>query len=392
MPRKSAAAKAGDAVERPAKRRTANARGLWRLPPFAWILNGGRPGRPVPAPSRILCATLPEAFLLAASLKEAEVVALNPSAELVKAGRTAASRRRLRNLRIEQAELDQPALGELVGGNFDAVLAHDVLHRVRDADAAFVNLSAACAADGSVYVSVRTPGHPSARLDAAMQAFGMDVRESGDEEAGKVRRLLAAMGNFLSGAPEPAEDADGRADTTAPVVAWLDRASAAGLHLRATTLTAKSLPPALASGQSGLLASFELPKLLAWLDPFLQPASIEMVFSRSPHREPPWRNPDQLLAWRPICRFLPLGKLPPLEPPWDGAAGVEVEIHGILEPQNFTLSRYLLEILRRSDGNKTLGELMAGIPHETDAATIVPGLHFLHRAFILELLAPSDQA
>ena len=76
MPRKSAAAKAGDAVERPAKRRTANARGLWRLPPFAWILNGGRPGRPVPAPSRILCATLPEAFLLAASLKEAEVVAL----------------------------------------------------------------------------------------------------------------------------------------------------------------------------------------------------------------------------------------------------------------------------------------------------------------------------
>ncbi|MBJ7390164.1 MAG: methyltransferase [Chthoniobacterales bacterium] len=363
-------------------------RGMWRLPPFAWIQNSGCTGLLPHPPERILCATLPEAFLLAASLKEAEVVALNPSADLVKAGRTGASRRRLRNLRIEQAELDQPALGELIGGNFDVVLAHDVLHCVRDADAAFANLSAACAADGSVYVSVRTPGHPSARLDAAMEAFGMDARESGDEEAGKVRRLLAAMGNFLSAAPELAGDADGRADQTAPIVAWLDRASAAGLHLRASTLTAKALPRALVSGQTSLLAAFSTPSLVSLLDGFLQPASVEMVFTRTAHREPPWRNPDELREWRPVCRYLPLAKLQPLEPPWDGMAAVEVEIQGILEPQNFTLSRYLLEILRRSDGEKSLGELMQGIAHEADPATLVPGLHFLHNAFILELQEP----
>lgn len=388
MPRKSAASKAGEAKDRTAKGRAAKPQGVWRPPPFAWILNGGRSGPAVPVPARVLCATLPEAFLVASTLKDADVVAVNPSADFVKAARTAAARRRLRNLRVEQAELDQPALGELVGGNFDAVLAHDVFHLVRDADAAFANLSAASAAEGTVYVSVRTPGHPSARLEAAMEVFGFDAREIDGEEVAKVRRLLAAMGNFLPTATEAGEEAGSPASGTVPAVVWLDRASAAGLHLRATTLTAKSLPPALASGQSGLLASFELPKLLAWLDPFLQPASVELVFSRSPHREPPWRDPDQLLAWRPICRFLPLGKLPPLKPPWDGMASVEVEIHGVLEPQSFNLSCYLLEILRRSDGKTSLGELMAGIPHETDAATLVPGLHFLHRAFILELQAP----
>jgi SAM-dependent methyltransferase len=386
MPRKSPPTKTGDAKEVPAKRR-ATPRGVWRPPPFAWIHNGGRTGPPAIVPKRILCATLPEAFLLAASFKEAEVVAVQPSAELVKTARSAASRRRLRNLRIENAEIDQPALGELVGGNFDAVLAHDVLHRVRDADAAFVNLAAACAPHGSVYVSVRAQGHPSARLASAMESFGFDAEESGEDSA-KVRRLLAALGSFLPLASDLADELGTEAAGPAPAAAWLDRASAAGLHLRASTITAQALPPALLSGQTSLLSAFSTPKLVALLDGFLQPASIEMVFARTAHREPPWRNPDELCDWRPICRYLPLAKLQPLEPPWDGMAAVEVEIQGILEPQNFTLSRYLLEILRRSDGKKSLGEIMQGIDHEADTAILVPGLHFLHNAFILELQAP----
>ena len=48
----------------------------------------------------------------------------------------------------------------------------------------------------------------------------------------------------------------------------------------------------------------------------------------------------------------------------------------------------MVEIVRRSDGSKHLAELMAEVPHETDIAELMPALHFLHHAFILELQAP----
>lgn len=391
MPRKPASAKAEDTKQRPAKRRAAVPRGLWRLPPLAWILNGGRFGRPVPAPSRILCATLPEAFLLAASLKETEVVALDSSAELVKAGRTAASRRRLRNLRIEQAELGQAALGELVGGNFDVVLAHDVLHCVRDADAAFANLAAACAENGAVYVSVRSTAHPSARLDAGLAAFGLERCEitEDNKEAESVAKMLAGLGGFLPAhVLEFSRELQGEGTGAAPLAAWLDRAGAAGLHLRATTLTAKTLTSALGAGGTKPLSSFPLSKMAVFLDKFLAPSSVELVFSREAVAEIPWSEPDRLLSWRPISRFLPLAKLPEMQEPWNGLAGIEVEIHGVLAPQNFTLSHYLVELIRRSDGTKNLAELMAEIPHETEVSELVGALHFLHHSFILELQTP----
>lgn len=392
MPRKPAADKqSSDTRKKPARPRKQRAQGVWRPPPLPWILRAGRRGDGAAPPSRILCTGLTEAFLLAANLREAEVTAIDPDAETVESARRTATRRRLHNLRIEQALLDQPALGELIGGNFDLVVAQDALHCAEDADAAFVNLAAACATDGTVYTSVRSASHPSSRLDAGLAAFGLDRSEiDGDnEKSGNVAKMLAGLGGFLTlNTPALARELQGGGTGPAPLAAWLDRAGAAGLHLRATTLTAKSLPGSLAAGGTTPLCSFPLGDLAVLLDNFLAPASVELVFSRRSVPDVPWGNPETLRDWRPVSRFLPLAKLPEMQEPWNGLAGIEVEIHGVLSPQNFTLSRYLVELIRRSDGSKSLAELMAGIPHEIDIAELVGALHFLHHSFILELQEP----
>jgi SAM-dependent methyltransferase len=388
MPRKPAADQPADA---PPKKRRSRARvGAWKLPPLPWILNAGRSAAVAPAPQRILCLNLAEAFALASHLRDIDITLLESDEEIAAQARTAARRRRLANLRIEHGNVDQPALGELVGGNYDAIIAHDVLHRVADPQAALRNLSAACAPDGSLYLALRCSGHPSTRFSEALGAFGLDRHEidGEDNESSRIARLLVALGQFLppDGRPLHGDETKGEGRSLA---SWIELAGQCGLHLRATTLTAQTLPAALAGGGTGPLASFNLPRLAALLEDFLRPPLVEVVFSRSAQEQPPWRDPEALAHWRPVSRFLQLGKLEPLPPPYTDAASVDVEIDAVLPSQNFQLSRYLLEILRRSDGQSSLADLMGQIPHQTTPAELVPGLHFLHHAFILELLPPT---
>lgn len=389
MARKSAADK--QPGEAPAKKRRARATaGTWTLPPLPWIVNAGRAAHHGPVPQRILCLNLAEAFALASHLRDVEVTLLESDGNIADQARKAARRRRLSNLRIEHGALEQPALGELVGGNYDVIIAHDVLQQTADHDAALRNLSAACAADGSLYLALCCTGHPAARFGEALGAFGLDRHDvdGEDNEPSRIARLLGALGQFLPPDGRPLRGADHQGEGRS-FASWIERAGQCGLHLRATTLTSKMLPAALVAGGTGPLASFGLPRLASLLEDFLRPPLVEAVFSRQAPAAPTWREPDSLSAWRPVSRFLPLAKLEPLPPPYTDSAAVEVEIDSVLSPQNFQLSRYLLEILRRSDGKSSLADLMAQIPHQTTPAELVPGLHFLHHAFILELLPPS---
>ena len=301
MPRKRAAEKDDvPAADKSGKRRKKASAGFWRPPPLPWILRAGRETNEIAPPSRILSTGLNEGFILATHLPEADVVVLGRDSRTVKAARTAAARRRLKRLRIEEAEPDRSALGELVGGNFDLVVAHDILHLAKDADAAFANLASACAEDGTVYASVRSAAHPSARIDAALSALGIargDIGK-GDDETTATTRMLAALGAFLPSNPQDLPQEFGDAATgPAPLAAWLDRAGAAGLSLRATTLTAQALPAALSGGGTKFLAGLSLPQMAVLLDRFLGPTSIDMVFSRRAAPAVPWRTPDLLLSW-----------------------------------------------------------------------------------------------
>ena len=368
------------------KRRRSSRSDAWRPPPLPWILRAGRTSDEVFGTSRFLCCDLPEAFALASHLKEAEITLLEADPTLADTAGKAARRRRLPNLRVEYGNIDQEALGELTGGNYDVVLAHDTIHRAADPASALHNLAAAAALSGTVYLGLRGSTHPGNRVAQTLAEFGIDVAEIGDdnENGQKVGRLVGGLARCLPVEPRDLA-AEFRHAAGRSLVDWLGLAETAGLHLRASTLTAQALPAALPGGGTALLTNFKLPKLCRLLDTLLQPPGYHLLFSRQPVVEPPWRDPSQLASWRPLSRFLDLAKLEPLPPPLTDAASVEVEIDGVLAPQNFTLSRYMLEVLRRSNGRHSIGDLMAAIPHETEIGELAPALHFLHHAFILEL-------
>lgn len=384
--------KAGEAVRKQPRRRAQPL--SWSPPPLGWIMEAGRTHGEGGIPKRILSATLPEAFFLASNLKESEVVALCEDTSEIRGARVSAGRRKLGNLRIEEGKLDQPALTELVGGNHDLVIANDVMHGVDDLGLAFANMAAASAPEGSIYLSVRGASHASIRFDDVLSKFGIDRPDAPPEddssETNRILLLLSSLGGFLPQSRQ-AFSRELRAKPSfegaaAPLEYWLKESTKAGLHLRSTTLTSKALPATLSTGGTELLSSFSLPKLTSLVDQIQSSPRHEIILSKERYTEPPWKNPENLCAWHPVARFIPLSTITPLEPPWDAVAGVEVEIQGILEKQKFTLSRYMVEILRCADGTLSLEKLMANIPHEVSLAEIVGALHFLHHSFIMELL------
>lgn len=379
---------AADNPDAPAKKRRRPSRSdAWRPPPLPWIMRAGRTDHAPVGASRFLCCDLPESFALAAHLKEAEITLLEPDFAVADAVRKAARRRRLTNLRVECAAVDQEALTELTGGNYDTVVAHDALHRAADPAAALRNLAAAASETGTVYLGLRGSTHPSGQLESVLGEFGIGCAEidAENEQTTKIARLVGGLARCL-----PAETRDladeFRQAAGRPLSEWLPLAADAGLHLRASTSTAQALPAALPGGGTALLATFSLSRLCRLLDTLLRPPTHQLLFSRQRPVEPPWQQPEDLRSWRPVSRFLDLSKLDPLPPPLTDAASVEVDIDGVLSPQNFTLTRYMLEVLRRSNGQRTIGEIMAEIPHTTEINQLLPAFHFLHHAFILELV------
>lgn len=384
------------ARKQPPRRRTQSL--SWTLPPLGWIMEAGRTRGRGGIPKRILSSTLPEAFFLSSNLKESEVVALCEDPAELRGARISAGRRKLGNLRIEVGRLDQPALTELVGGNHDLVIANDVMHGVDDIGSALANIAATSAAEGSIYLSVRGASHASTRLDEALSKFGLDrpetLPEDSSSETSRVLLLIASLGGFLpqDGQAFARELRGGSSSqgAAAPLEYWLDESTKAGLHLRSTTLTSKALPASLSAGGSGLLSSFSLPKLASLVDQIQCPSRLELILSKERYSEPAWKDSENLAKCHPSARFIPLSSIAPLEPPWDALVGAEVEIQGILEKQKFTLSRYMLEILRRADGTLPLGKLMEEIPHEVSLEEITGAFHFLHYSFIMEMLEAAN--
>jgi hypothetical protein len=290
-------------------------------------------------------------------------------------------------LSIEHGSLDQEAFGEMAGGNFDLIVAHDVMQRVSDPLAAMTNLAVAAGPTAPVYVSLRGEGSCYGRIERALEAFGIalpDMAEAG-EEVWAIARMVSALGGLVPGNRGDllplCERGRGR-----PLSSWLELCHGCGLQLRATTLTAQTLPCCLAGGGTGWFSSFSLPRLAGWLDEYLRPAMTNCVFARTPVIDPPWLAPEQLLDWRPVARFIDASAIQPMPLPLESPASIEAEIQGVLPAYRFVLSRYLIEIIRRADGRTSLRKLMEKLPSAAKAGDLLPALHFLHHCFLLELL------
>jgi hypothetical protein len=352
------------------------------FPPLAWMLAVSRTDG-LSVPRRILlCGAVSEAAGLAKSLLQSEVVVLDSSPERARALRATCSRRKLANLRVEVGRIDQEALPELTGGNFDLVFAPKVFRGCADVGRAMENLALCTAQDGSLYIEADGSGHPSARLDAIMEHV---LQPASAEIADKLLRVASGM---CEERPPLEGEAPASPATCKPFKEWIELAERCGLHLAGCTLPGRCLPGALPMDWPGAIGLPGLTPLCALLEAMAAPPVLQMLLTRTPLPEPPWSEPMALQNWRSHVLFWPRNKLHPMAPPFSNFFEVGIDIPGLLDVQKLLITAFLLEFLRLSDGLLSIREILGSIPHPANVDELTHALFFLHHTNILRLLPP----
>jgi hypothetical protein len=356
----------------------------WRLPPLPWILFNGGAQLDQPPKRILLGGSVQEAFILAKSLPESEVVVLEESPKFARAMRISAQRRRLANLTVLQGMWSQPHLTESTGRNFDLILLPGFPVGPNDMAAALENLSQ-CASPLSARVYLRVTGenHPFIKKSEVSEAFGGKSDKAIFSSPTSPDLLLAAA---LAGDSMP--DCTPLQSTSFSLSDWISVFKTVEFQFVSALHTPAILSRALAAGGLEALMDRGAESLAVLLDRIATPIERHIIFSTSPVPEPPWNIPDQLSNWRPFVHFWPREKIPLQNPPFNRVFSVDLEIQRVLPKMSLQLSAFMLELLRSSDGKKTLSEIISSIPHQASVDELRPALWFFHQACILNLRPP----
>ena len=355
----------------------------WNLPPLAWMLSSAQGGA-WKLPERILiCGVIPEIGPLAKGLRDCEFVVLESSESQARSLRTACSRRRLKNIRIEVGAADQAALPELIGGNFDLVLATGIFHSVGSVEDSMINLAACTARDtGGVYLELDAAHHPASR---AAEITGHLPGGRDKEVADKLERIAA----FACGVwPRASAGTQARPPSCWPFLKWLGIAASSGLRPAACTLPSRILPLTLPSDPMPILSGLDLVSLCCLLETMAAPPVLQTVFTRRPLLEPPWADTAALSEWCPCVFFWPRDKVPAMEPPFSKFMQLGINIPNLLDIPELQVTAFLLEFLRNSDGSTPVRQILEAIPHPATTEEIAQALFFFHHTNILRLLPP----
>ena len=105
---------------------------------------------------------------------------------------------------------------------------------------------------------------------------------------------------------------------------------------------------------------------------------------------PPWNEPDGLAGWRPVlARHLRTLRLPKRRGPWRATRTFKVRSR----PTNMLLelrtNDWVLEVLRQSQGKKSLGSILAESGGSIRNATLLQHLYLLHHLYLLNFEPPN---
>jgi len=230
-------------------RRVASAR-FAHLPPLDWVQAIGRPG--APALRRVLvagCGTGAEAFELRRELPEAEIIAIDFSPRSISIARRVQRAARGRHpIRFFVADLEDPQLPRLTGGDFDFISCHGVLTYLPEPVRVLRNLAACVRADGVLYLGVNGEAHPGDRLRPWLNDRGVSTGEMRDERQLRVwlrlwDRLQADAKFELAGKPATflASDVCGPYFSNWSLGRWRTAAERAGWRLAGSGMVAAQL-------------------------------------------------------------------------------------------------------------------------------------------------------
>jgi SAM-dependent methyltransferase len=363
-----------------------------------WMLSIDR--EPNEAPRRVLvagCGTGSEAFLLRDALPQAEIVAVDFSANSIRiARRSQAKSARYQGIRFLQADLTRPGLGRATGGNFDLVVCHGVLSYIPQPAAALRNLRRCLRPDGLLYLGVNGAAHFSASLRPVLARLGVNPAILPRNQSW---RPLVQMWEGVDGGAQPGPimqlpDWYLGGDFFSPVMhtlrldQWSVHFREAGLFLRSSFDAHRTLRPMIASEATPLLMPRSRAEICELLD-MMHPGTFHrLILTRQPTPNPPWASRAKLLSWRPRATGLYRVSPAPRHPRGDGRGTTRLKSRALNTQFEWRMPRWERELLDRCDGVKPLRQLLREIGGGASAAPCAEQLFLLYQFGVLNLFPP----
>jgi SAM-dependent methyltransferase len=364
-----------------------------------WINALWKPGRENLECKKVLiagCGTGAEAFRMQRRQPGAQIVAVDFTPRSIAIARRLQRRApETRAIRFRVADLAKPGLSELVGRDFDFVSCHGVLSYIPTPEAALRNLARCLKPDGGLYLGVNGSGHASVGLRRVLPAFGfeMDVMKDDDRHLREVLGLCDAMleraaiervAKYKAGLL--ASDVFGPLISNLSLDRWVRIARRAGLHFRGSYQAWRATRAAVASDSGRLLMPRSRAQVCELADRLWPRAFHRTLFTREPEANPPWEKPEALLSWRPTLTSLYRGRLPTRSHSWRKQRTFTLKSPATNTRLDWRLPEWALEILRLSDGQRTLGSILAALPIGVPWRLLQRQLYVLHQLLVLTLV------
>ena len=371
----------------------------WALAPTAWINALWKPGRGELACKKILiagCGTGIEAFRMQRRRPGAVIVAVDFSPRSIAIARQLQRQTpEARRIRFHVADLANPGLSDVLGRDFDFVSCHGVLSYLPNPEAALRNLARCLKPDGGLYLGVNGAGHPSVGLRQALPVFGFDtaVMKPDDRPLRNVLALCDAMlgkvgshrvAKFKAGLL--AGDVFGPVMSNLSLARWVRIARRAGLSFRGSYHQWRATRSAVAADSGRLLIPRSRAEICDLADRLYPRSFHRALFTLEPAANPPWKTPKALLSWRPTLTSVYRGRLPKRSRSWRALRTLTLRSPATNTRLDWCLPEWALEILRHSNGQRTLGAIIAAIPVPVPRRLLQRHLYVLHQLLVITLV------
>ena len=362
-----------------------------------WIDAIWQPAQPIPRRIFVAgCGTGLEAFALCRRFPSAQIVAVDFCARSIAVARKLQRKApQFRQIQFAEGDLTSPKLVKTTGRDFDFISCHGVLSYIPQPERVLQNFAHFLHPHGVLYLGVNGLAHFSSSWRSALPGFGFDVM--GFEDGRRLRRVLKlfeAVAEYPVGCIANKNAAYLASDLFGPLIRnlslsdWIGLCSRSALNFLSSYPAQRALRLVLNNDAGPLL----LPRSRAEaceLVEILRPSGFHaLLFSPRPVENPPWEKARELLRWRVLRTELYGSYSVKRRGPWRALRTVKLKSASINSLVELRAPEWQLEILRQSDGKRSLGEILTRIPIAIASKALCASLYLLYQLAVINLRSP----
>ena len=178
-----------------------------------------------------------------------------------------------------------------------------------------------------------------------------------------------------------------------PLRDWVEMGARAGLHLLASKAASQMFRSAINNESFTFLVPRSRADLAQMLD-ILKPVSFHrLLFANRRPPAPPWEKVSELMKWRPLLApHLRNRRWPRHRGRWETLRDLKIKTPATNALIELRVAEWLLEILRNSQGQVSLRQVLRGVGTAFNVRLLVQQLYLLHHLDVLSLEEPASAA